>query len=176
MPVQYLASNSWITSDDERVVNLAKLAVGMESDPWKKAQAIERWVHRRMRVDNVAPFVPARGGQEPGGGLPPLCTADGRPVPGRGSAGGTAIGMIYVLDRRTLKPSLGFHMWTEVWIGGRWLGLDATLGLGHVGAGHIKVTDHSWHNTQSLTPLLPVTRMLGKLAVEVEEIDRKPVR
>ncbi len=83
---EYLASNSWITSDDERVANLAKLAVGMETDPWKKAQAIERWVKRRMRVDNVAPFVPARGGQEPGGGLPPLCTADGRAVPGRGSA------------------------------------------------------------------------------------------
>jgi hypothetical protein len=53
----------------------------------------------------------------------------------------------------------------------QWLGLDATLGRGGVDGAHIKITDHSWKDTQSLTPLLPVNRGLGKLRVEVVQID-----
>jgi hypothetical protein len=77
------------------------------------------------------------------------------------------VGLIYV-DMRERGPVLGYHMWTEVWVGGQWLALDATLGRGSVGVGHIKVADHSWHETRSMVPLLPVMRvMLGKMTVEV---------
>jgi len=62
---------------------------------------------------------------------------------------------------------MGFHMWTEVWIKGQWIGIDATLGRGSIGAAHIKISDHSWHEVQSLTPMLPVSRVLGKLSIEV---------
>jgi hypothetical protein len=62
-------------------------------------------------------------------------------------------------------------MWTEVWIDGQWLPLDATLGRGGIGATHIKITDHSWHDTQSLTPLLPVYSVLGKINVDVMRVD-----
>jgi hypothetical protein len=69
-------------------------------------------------------------------------------------------------------PALGYHMWTEVWVRGAWVAIDATLGRGSVGAAHLKITDHSWHETQSLRPLLPVMRaMVGKLAVEVVRVD-----
>ena len=34
--------------------------------------------------------------------------------------------------------------------------MDATLGQGSVGPGHIKITDHSWAEVMSFTPLLPV--------------------
>jgi hypothetical protein len=69
-------------------------------------------------------------------------------------------------------PVFGYHMWTEVYVQGQWLSLDATLGKGSIGAGHIKITDHSWHDTRSLAPLLPVMRvMLGKPAIEVVQVD-----
>jgi hypothetical protein len=58
-------------------------------------------------------------------------------------------------------------MWTEVYVRGQWVGIDATLGKGSVGAAHIKLTDHSWHNMQSLTPLLPLQRAVGKMKIEV---------
>jgi hypothetical protein len=61
-------------------------------------------------------------------------------------------------------------MWAEVYVRGAWLGLDATLGEGGVGASHIKVTDHSWHNVQSVTPLLPLQRVLGKMKIEVVSV------
>jgi hypothetical protein len=81
----------------------------------------------------------------------------------------TAIGLVYV--NKGGKPMMGFHMWTEVWINGEWIAIDPTLGLGHVGATHLKITDHSWHDTQALTPLLPVVRVLGKLKIEVLSVN-----
>ena len=47
-------------------------------------------------------------------------------------------------------------MWTEVFVQGQWIGLDATIGQGSIGPGHIKITDHSWADVISFTPLLPV--------------------
>jgi hypothetical protein len=77
----------------------------------------------------------------------------------------TAIGLIYADTKN--GAVMGFHMWTEVWVQDQWVGLDATLGRGFVGGTHLKITDHSWHETHSLTPLLPLVRVLGKLQIEV---------
>jgi hypothetical protein len=76
------------------------------------------------------------------------------------------VGLLYVEKGR--RPMMGFHMWTEVWIDGQWLGIDGTLGLGGVSAAHVKIADHSWHDTPSLTPLLPARRILGKIAITVQ--------
>jgi hypothetical protein len=65
-------------------------------------------------------------------------------------------------------------MWTEVCIGGRWIGLDGTLGQGGVDACHVKISDHSWAATRSLTPLLPADRVLGKMRAEVVSVDGGP--
>ncbi len=169
-PAECLASCHYIDSADERVRELARRAVGAEKEDWKKAVRVERWVKVALRVDNAAPLAPAstvarslRGDCRHAALLTAaLCRAAG--VPAR-----TAIGLVYV--ERNRRPYLGFHMWAEVWVGGRWVGLDGTLGLGGVGATHVKVTDHSWHDTPSLTPLLPVARVLGKLRVEVVRVD-----
>jgi transglutaminase-like putative cysteine protease len=163
---EYMTSSHFINADDEQVRELARLAVAAETDPWQKARRIERYVKQRMRPDNAAPLMPAgevarklRGDCRLYAFLTAaMCRAED--IPAR-----TAIGLIYV--ERGGRPQMGFHMWTEVWINGQWLGLDATLGLGRVSAGHIKVADHSWDGVQSLTPLLPVQRVLGKMRIEV---------
>lgn len=81
----------------------------------------------------------------------------------------TAVGLIYAVMGG--RPTLAYHMWTEVWVNGQWLALDATLGRGSVGADHLKITDHSWDGVQSVVPLLPVTRViLGKPEVKVLRI------
>jgi hypothetical protein len=58
-------------------------------------------------------------------------------------------------------------MWTEAWVHGQWMPIDPTLGRGYVGATHIKVLDHSWQGVQSLTPLLPLVRVVGKASIQV---------
>jgi transglutaminase-like putative cysteine protease len=164
---EFLSSSYYITSDDATVKDLARKAVGTETDAWRKAVRIESWVKQHMRVDNAAPLAPAsqtardlRGDCRHYAFLTTaLSRAEGLPAR-------TAVGLIYV-EKQGQKPSLGFHMWTEVCIQRTWLGLDATLGRGGVSATHIKVADSSWHDTRSLTPLLPVSRILGKVSIEV---------
>ena len=56
---EYLESSYYLDSDSTRVKELARKAVGEESDPWRKAQRIERWVNAYMTTDNGVPFAPA---------------------------------------------------------------------------------------------------------------------
>jgi transglutaminase-like putative cysteine protease len=170
---EYLKSCHFIDCDDARVKELARRAVGTEKDAWAKAKRIERWVKQTMRVDQTAEMGPASAVARQLRGdcrqfallTTALCRAEG--IPAR-----TAIGLLYV--EKTRRPMMGFHMWTEVYIDGQWLGLDATLGLGGVSAAHIKISHHSWHDTPSLTPLLPVHRVLGKMTIAVVNDENMP--
>ncbi|HZT81872.1 MAG TPA: transglutaminase domain-containing protein [Gemmataceae bacterium] len=172
-PADCLKSCYYLDSDDPRVRELARDAVGSETDPWRKAQRIERFVHNRMRGDNGVDFCKAsdvarslRGDCRQHAMLTAaMCRAAG--VPSR-----LAIGLVYVNDREK-GPVMGFHMWTEVWVKGQWLDLDATLGQGSIGAAHIKVSADSWHDAQSLTPLLPLQRVLGKMSIEVVSVNKE---
>jgi transglutaminase-like putative cysteine protease len=163
---EYLETCHFIDCADARVKELARRVVGEEKDPWAKARRLERWVKQNMRPDNAAALGPAsevarqlRGDCRHYAFLTAaLCRAEG-------IAARIAVGLLYVEKGR--RPYLGFHMWTEVRIDGQWLGLDGTLGLGGISAAHVKIADHSWHETASLTPILPVNRVLGKLSVSV---------
>ncbi|HEY8506124.1 MAG TPA: transglutaminase-like domain-containing protein [Gemmataceae bacterium] len=157
---EYLRSNYFINSDDARVRKYAALAAGGETDPWEKAKRIEGWVHRNMRSANFSEAMATADhvARTLSGDCTEfamltaaMCRAAG--VPAR-----TAIGLVYADGRD--GPRMAFHMWTEVYVKGQWLALDATLGRGSVGPGHLKITDHSWDEVRSFTPLLPVMRVL----------------
>lgn len=166
---EFLASNYFLDHADEKIQELSRRILAGESDDWKKALRLEHWVKHALRHDNAASLEPAsriarslRGDCRHHALLTAsLCRAAG--IPAR-----TAIGLLYV---HRGGPKLGFHMWTEVWVKGKWLGIDSTLGKGGVSATHVKITEHSWHDTRSLTPLLPVNRLIGKLQVEVLRIE-----
>ncbi len=153
---EYTQSNHFITSADKLVQDLAKKAIGTEKDPLKQARLIEQFVHGYITevtftqaLDTAAQVAESRKGDctEFGMLMAAMCRAAN--LPSR-----TAIGLVMV--NRPEAPFLGFHMWTEVYIDGDWLGFDATLGRGGIGPGHIKITDHSWDKVESLLPLLPV--------------------
>ncbi len=168
---EYLKSSFFLDSDNKELKTLANKIVGTEAEPWKKAQKIERWVHENMQINAAVEFIPAsqiamdrKGDCRQHGMLTAaLCRAVG--IPAR-----TALGLIAVEGLRG-QPILGFHLWTEVAIGGKWYGLDATLGQGRIGVGHIKVLDSGWANTQTLGPLVPLNRIMSKLKVEVIAVE-----
>jgi hypothetical protein len=169
---EFSESNYFITSDDENVKKHAAAAVGAEADPWRKAQLIERYVNTHMKAQNFSEaMAPASEVARTLTGdcteysmlAAAMCRAAG--VPSR-----TAIGLVYVDAAAPRPPMLAFHMWTEVYVRGQWVAIDATLGQGSVGPGHVKITDASWHNTRSMKPLLPVMRvMIGRPAVALVE-------
>lgn len=166
---EHLASNAFIDHDDDRVKELARRAVGDESDAWKKAVRIERFVRTLIVNDNAAALVPAsKIARTPRGDCRHhafLTAALGRSA---GLPTRTAIGFLYV---HRGAPVFGFHTWTEVLIDGRWRGIDSTLGRGGVSAAHVKVTDHSWHDVTSLAPLLPAQRVVGKVRFELLAVE-----
>lgn len=174
----FTASNYFITSADPRVQKLAATAVGNETDPWRKALRVESWVHRNMKVQNFTEaMAPAFKVAETLTGdcteysmlTAAMCRAAG--VPSR-----TAIGLVYVDPPPTRPAFFGFHMWTEVWINGAWMAIDATLGQGGIGPGHLKIADHSWDNTRSMTPLLPLMRvMMAQPTIEVLGVPNRTV-
>jgi hypothetical protein len=168
---EFTESNFFITSDDPNVKQHALAAVPSGvADPWDKARLIEKWVHNNMKVQNF------QNGLDPASNVAKTLTGDCTEyamltaamcravgVPSR-----TAIGLVYV-DAQP-QPLLVFHMWTEVFVRGQWVAIDATLGRGFVGPAHMKITDASWYQTRSMTPLLPVMRvMMGRASVAVVE-------
>jgi transglutaminase-like putative cysteine protease len=167
---EFLQSSYFINSDDPQVRELARRAIAAEKDPWHKALRVERWVHDHMTVKNHEALATADHVARTLEGdctefamlTAAMCRAAG--VPSR-----TAVGLIYA-DLKG-NPSFAFHMWTEVWARGQWLPLDATLGRGHVAATHLKISAQSWHDTRTMTPLFPVVRVLGRVAIEVVGVE-----
>lgn len=164
--VEFTESSYFIASNDPKVVELSRRAVGGETDIWRKAVRIERWVHANMKVvsheqlataDHVARTLEGDC-SEFAMLTAAMCRAAG--IPSR-----TAVGLVYA-DVRS-GPVFAFHMWTEVWVEGEWRPLDATLGQGGIGAAHLKIADASWANTRTMTPLFPVLRVLGRVGIEV---------
>ena len=162
---QYAQSNHFIDSGNDRVRALAKKAVGSETDAWKKAKLVEKWVNDNMKVSAAVGF-PTAGqiARDLEGDCrqhalltAAMCRAVG--LPSR-----TAIGVVYGRTEGR-DPQFIFHMWTEVWVKGQWLGLDAILGK--VGATHLKMGEHSWDKTVTLAPLLPISAVLGKIRIEI---------
>lgn len=170
---EYLKSNQFIRSDDARVKELAAKAVGKEKDPWKQAQAVERWVKTNLKnknatelfatADHVARTLEGDCTEHALLGAA-MCRAAG--VPSR-----TVFGLVLVPPNAS---KMGYHAWIEVWVNGQWYPLDPMLGKGGVPASHIKITDHHWNDIESLTPLLPVIRMIGKVQVEVVSVKHEP--
>jgi hypothetical protein len=164
---EFLKSSYFIDADDAKVNELTVKAIGDERDAWGRALRIEGWVHRNMTGTSGVAFATASEVAKDLKGdcrqhamlMAAMCRAAG--VPAR-----TAVGLVYTRDPDK-GPALAFHMWTEVWVRGQWMGLDATLGEGGVGPGHLKIADHSWNDTQTLAPVLPVLRVMGKTKVEV---------
>jgi transglutaminase-like putative cysteine protease len=167
---EFLQSSYFITSADAKVKDLARKAVGGETDPWRKALRVEKWVHDHMTSTNDVALATADHVAQTLQGdcteyamlTAAMCRAEG--VPSR-----TAVGLIYADVRG--QPSFAFHMWTEVWVGGDWRPIDATLGMGRVGATHLKICDQSWHNVADMTPLFPVVRVLGRVNIDVLSVE-----
>lgn len=172
---EFLASNFFINSDDELVKAHALKAIATlpkTASAWERALAVEKWVKDNMKsvdfsqsmatADNVARTL-VGDCTEFAMLAAAMCRALG--IPSR-----TALGLVYIPDAKGGNPLLAYHMWVEVFVDGQWLGLDPVLGFGGIGTGHIKITDHSWHNERSFTPLLPVLRVLmAKPTVQVLE-------
>lgn len=162
-----LAANSLVQSDDPKILAMARGVAGDEPDLWKKATSLEAYVRSKVRTTE---FSPAFGtAADTAKSLTGDCTefsvllcallrASG--IPARG-----AIGLVYV-DR---DQAFVYHMWTEAYIDNRWIGLDATRGVGGLSAAYLKIADMSFDGADPYSGLMAIFGIVGRLQVEVLE-------
>ena len=143
----------------------AKKAVDGETDPWRAAVALERYVDREVKDKNLtqafataAEVAKSREGDctEHAVFLAALCRARG--IPAR-----VAIGLVYMQG----AGAFGYHMWTEAYIDRRWIPIDATLAQGGIGAGHLEIAHTNLKGASAYSAFLPVVQILGRLKIEI---------
>jgi len=159
-PDEYLKSNFYINSDDAKVREYAKLAVGNAKTDRAKVLNVARWVHQNMQAFTYTEAMATADqvAKNLKGDCSEFAMLTAAMCRAEGVASRTALGLIYVEGRP--KSMLAFHMWTEVYLDGQWVGIDATLPGSGVGPGHLKIRDCSWYDDRSFKPLLPVMRVI----------------
>ncbi|HJZ59608.1 MAG TPA: transglutaminase-like domain-containing protein, partial [Gemmataceae bacterium] len=172
---EYLGSSFFINWDNDPVKgHAAKAVAGLPANAsaWDKARAVEQWVNQNMKAFEFSQaMAPADEVARTLSGdcteyamlSAAMCRALG--VPSR-----TVIGLVHAPGKDG-RFYLAYHMWTEVYADGQWVPIDATLGTGGIGPGHVKIADQSWHEERSIAPLLPMLRVLmAKPTVEVLKV------
>jgi hypothetical protein len=162
---EYLAANTVLQIDNPLIRQMATEARGAQTEGVKVALALESYVHRLLVITDfsqafatAAEVAQSRRGDctEHAVLLAALARASG--IPAR-----VAIGLVYVEH----AAAFGYHMWTEVYLDGQWVGLDATLGLGGIGAAHLKLADSSLEGATAYSAFLPVAQVVGQLKIKV---------
>jgi hypothetical protein len=171
VPPEFLASNSYIQCDDAKVVEFANAAAGEETDPWKVAVKMERWVYENLKKKNFSTLLASAA--ETAQTLSGDCTehsvllvgmARAKKIPAR-----AVVGLLYV----PALNAFGGHMWSEVHVNGQWVPLDATLGKGFAAAERIKFGETSFAGLGNapLEDFLSMAATLGNLRIEVLEAE-----
>ena len=65
------------------------------------------------------------------------------------------------------KAGFLYHMWTEVYIDGRWIPIDGTLAQGGIGAAHLKLAHSNFSDASAYSAFLPVVQVVGRLKIEI---------
>jgi hypothetical protein len=162
---EYLSDSFYIDWDNDLVKKHAAAAVAglpANATDWEKAKAVETWVHKNMKqVEFSQAMAACKTVAEK---LSGDCTEHAMLATGMCRALGipakTSLGLVYA-PTRDGGAQLAYHMWFEVYADGGWVALDAILGKGSVGPGHIKIVDAHWDGEKGFTPLLPVLGLLS---------------
>ena len=151
-----LAATPLVQSNDPRVVRVARRIAGGETDPVEVARRLNDWVYKRLEKDIVASVPSAVQVLESGKGdcnehtVLYVALARALGLPAR-----TAAGLVHVRGR------FYYHAWPEVWLGGRWVAVDPTLGQFPADASHLRMV------VGGLARQLELVRLIGRLRLEV---------
>lgn len=164
-----LKPNNLIQSDDPTVVAMAKEAAGGEKDPWKVAVALERYVNDQITSKSfsqafasAAEVAKTKEGDCTEHAVLLAALARARGIPAR-----VAVGLVYM----PMAHAFGYHMWTELYIRGQWIPMDATIGRGGIGAAHLKLAHSSLKGASAYSSFLPVVQVGGRLKLEILEVE-----
>ncbi len=162
---KYTAANNVLQIDDPRVQAMAREGKGNAANTRDVAIGLERYVHRVMTKKNfkqafatAAEVAESREGDCSEHAVLLAALARACQIPSR-----VAIGLVYVDS----AAGFGYHMWTEMYLDGWWVPMDAVLGQGGTSAAYLKLTDTSLDGPAAYSSFLPVAQVVGQLKINV---------
>lgn len=167
---EFLTPNRYLQSDDQRVVAHAESAAGTATNPWDVAVAMEKYVQKKLTKKNFSTALASAA--EVAASMEGDCTEHAcllaamcrvKKIPSR-----IVVGLVYAEH----YSAFGGHMWTEVFINGRWIPLDATLGEGGIGAAHIKISAASFSDEgpDAKTSFLSILKIIGNTSIQIKTV------
>lgn len=132
----------FLQSDRKEIIDLARRAIGDTKDAAEAVKRIEAFVgdyveNRSLSVGYASAAEVAASRQGDCSEFSVLTAAMCRAV---GIPAQVVMGIAYVKDFAGFQDRFGGHAWVRAYVGGKWVGLDASFkgaGLGGYGAGHI---------------------------------------
>jgi hypothetical protein len=155
-PLTQLGATPLIQTEDPRIRRAARGAAGGSTDPLRIAERLNRYVYRTLAKE-ITPSVPsavqvleAKRGDCNEHTVLYVALARAVGLPAR-----TAVGLVYVRGR------FYYHAWPEIWLAGRWVAVDPTLGQFPADASHLRFI------VGGLARQLELIRLIGRLDIEV---------
>ncbi len=168
--------NNYLQSDDPGVI--AAAAEALRESPadearslsdWEKVRRLEAYVHRTMKRGG-APQGFATAGEVAKNRLGD-CTEYAVFLAALARSQGMASRVVGGLVYLEQAAGFGYHMWTEVFVDGQWVPLDATLGLGAAGPARLRLRHSNLAAGDMASLVIPVLQVVGKLQIEVLEVE-----
>ncbi len=166
----YLRASAYLNFRDAKVEVLRQQALrSTDEGPRVRAERLRSFVRHRLRTKDLATgFATASEVADRLSGdctehavlLAALLRGDG--IPSR-----VVAGLLYVEEFASGREIFGYHMWTQAWLDGRWLDLDAMLER-PFDAAHVALATSDLNDAEALlVTSAELLSMMGKLRVEV---------
>ncbi|MHC4131518.1 MAG: transglutaminase-like domain-containing protein [Planctomycetota bacterium] len=163
-----------LQSDDERVIKLAKKAIGNTKDTEEAVRKIESFVadylvNKGLSVGYATAIEVAESKQGDCTEYAVLSAAMCRAV---GIPSRVVMGLAYVENYMGLEHRFGGHAWTEAYVGSKWIGIDPAFkgaGLGGYGPGHIALAAGNGNPED----FFAIVNSMGQFEIEKVEIIKK---
>ncbi len=172
--LEALKPTRYVESDQKVIIDLARRAVGDTSDAAKAARRIEAFVadyvaDKSLSVGyaSAAEVAVSKQGDcsEHAVLTAALCRAVGIPAQ-------VVTGLAYVSQWGTFQNGFGGHAWVQVYLGDKWVGLDAAFrgtGRGGFDAGHITLAVGSGNPEDFLN----LINTMGQFKIEKVTVNRR---
>jgi hypothetical protein len=169
-----LKPSRYVESNEEVVIELARLAVGRTSDAAEAVRKIEAFVadyvsDKSLSVGyaSAAEVAVSKEGDcsEHAVLTAALCRAVGIPAQ-------VVTGIAYVEQWGTFENGFGGHAWTQAYVGGKWIGLDAAFrgtGRGGYDAGHITLAAGNGNPEDFLN----LVNTMGQFKIDRVEVNKR---
>lgn len=170
----FLAASVSADAKDARVRRLARRAVRGKKTPAEKADALRKFVtdyieDKGLNVGYATASEVAKTKQgdctEHSVLLAAMARAAGLPARGVGGLVAVPDGFLGASDR----TAFGYHMWTQVFIGGQWVDIDAAMRQTECDPTHVAVSLMPLADEGFMSTIVSLASLIGQIEIEVVE-------